>query len=141
MKKQNLKQKNTKSAKPVLSTTGVKLSRAKTRAILFDKYGGKCAYCGVDLEKGWNVDHIKSPIFGGTNDLDNLNPSCRHCNNYKSYNDLESYRRQLYKLLNKKLELLFSSKTKMQVALNMGSIKHTLWDGKFYFERIGSKSR
>jgi len=29
----------------------------------------------------------------------------------------------------------------MQVAMNMGSIKHTLWDGKFHFERVGSGCR
>lgn len=49
----------------------------KIRAIVFDKYNGKCAYCGVDLMKGWNVDHIKPQVFGGTNDLDNLNSSCK----------------------------------------------------------------
>lgn len=117
-------------------STKVKLSRAKIRTILFEKYGGKCAYCGVDLEKGWNVDHIIPKRLGGTDDLENLNPSCRACNNYKSINDLEGYRKQLYKLLNEKPELLFQSKTKMQVAINIGSIKHTQWDGKYYFERI-----
>ena len=44
-------------------------------------------------------------------------------------------------MLNEKLEYLFKSKTKMQVAMNMGSIKHTIWDGKFYFERVGSSCR
>jgi hypothetical protein len=127
--------------KPVLSDAAGKLSKAKIRAIVFDKYGGKCAYCGVDLVKGWHVDHIKPKIFGGTNDLDNLNPSCKDCNNYKCHADLEGYRNQLHKMLNEKLEYLFKSKTKMQVAINMGSIKHTLWDGKFYFERVSSSCR
>jgi 5-methylcytosine-specific restriction endonuclease McrA len=108
----------------------------KIRAIVFHKFGGKCAYFGVDLVKGWNVDHIKPQVFGGTNDLDNLNPSCRACNTYKCHADLEGYRNQLHKMLNEKLEYLFKSKTKMQVAMNIGSIKHTLWDGKFYFERV-----
>ena len=31
-------------AKPVLSAVAVKLSKAKIRAIVFDKCGGKCAY-------------------------------------------------------------------------------------------------
>ena len=30
------------------------------RQMVFNKYGGKCAYCGCDLEKGWHVDHVKS---------------------------------------------------------------------------------
>ena len=124
-------------AKPLLSAAAVKLSKAKIRAIVFDKCNGKCAYCGTDLVKGWNVDHIKPQVFGGTNDLENLNPSCKDCNNYKCHSDLEGYRKQLHKMLNEKLEYLFKSKTKMQVAMNMGSIKHTLWDGKFHFERVG----
>jgi 5-methylcytosine-specific restriction endonuclease McrA len=106
----------------------------KQREIVRNKFAGKCAYCGTDLVKGWNVDHIKPLVMGGTNNLDNLNPSCKDCNNYKCHTDLEGYRSQLYKMLNDKLEYLFKSKTKMQVAINMGSIKHTLWDGKFYFE-------
>lgn len=113
----------------------------KIREIVRNKYSNKCAYCGVDLVKGWNVDHIKPQVFGGTNDLENLNPSCKDCNKYKCHADLEGYRKQLHKMLNEKLEYLFKSKTKMQVAMNMGSIKHTLWDGKFYFERIGSSCR
>jgi len=137
----NLKHYSPNDVKPVLSAAAGKLSKAKIRAIVFDKYGGKCAYCGVDLVKGWNVDHIKPQIFGGTNDLENLNPSCKDCNNYKCHTDLEGYRNQLHKMLNEKLEYLFKSKTKMQVAMNMGSIKHTLWDGKFYFERVGSSCR
>jgi hypothetical protein len=27
----------------------------------------------------------------------------------------------------------------MQVAMNMGSIKHAAWDGMFYFEREGAR--
>ncbi len=30
------------------------------RDIVFNKYGGKCAYCGCELQKGWHVDHIES---------------------------------------------------------------------------------
>lgn len=111
----------------------------RTRQIVFDKCNGHCAYCGADLLKGWNVDHIKPLVFGGTNDLENLNPSCKHCNNYKCHADLDGYRKQLHKMLNEKLEYLFKSKTKMQVAMNMGSITHKEWDGIFYFERINSE--
>ncbi len=28
------------------------------REIVFNKYGGKCAYCGCVLEKGWHVDEL-----------------------------------------------------------------------------------
>lgn len=31
----------------------------KDREIIFNKYGGRCSYCGCDLGKGWHVDHIE----------------------------------------------------------------------------------
>lgn len=33
--------------------------REKLRSTLFDKYNGRCAYCGNPLQKGWHVDEIK----------------------------------------------------------------------------------
>lgn len=111
------------------------------RANVYAKYNGKCAYCGVELKKGWHVDHINPLVYGGNNELSNMNPSCAECNNYKCHTNLEDYRSQLRKMLNEKLEYLFKSKTKMKVAINMGSIKHTVWDGKFYFEKIGTRNQ
>lgn len=29
------------------------------RQKVFDKYGGRCAYCGCELNRRWNVDHIQ----------------------------------------------------------------------------------
>lgn len=31
----------------------------EARQKVFDKCGGKCAYCGCELEKGWHVDHVQ----------------------------------------------------------------------------------
>ncbi len=31
----------------------------KDREIIFNKFGGRCAYCGCELQKGWHVDEIK----------------------------------------------------------------------------------
>jgi len=106
------------------------------RQEVYDRFGGKCAYCGTDLVKGWHIDHIHPKVFGGGNEFKNLNPSCKDCNNYKCHTNLEEYRSQLKRMLNEKIEYLFKSKTKMQVAMNMGSIKHLEWDGKFYFETL-----
>jgi len=114
-----------------------RISNKKVREIVFSKYDGKCAYCGCDLEKGWHIDHIKSLANGGKNDLENFNPSCKSCNSYKSHNNLEEYRRQLNKMLNENIEYLFKSKTKMNVAINMGTVEYKKWDFKFYFEKYG----
>jgi hypothetical protein len=29
------------------------------RQNIFEKYAGKCAYCGCELQKGWHVDHLE----------------------------------------------------------------------------------
>lgn len=33
--------------------------RKAERETVFNKYGGKCAYCGTELQKGWHVDHME----------------------------------------------------------------------------------
>lgn len=41
------------------------------------------------------IDHIMAHMLGGTNAIENLNPSCRHCNNYKATFNLEEFRRMV----------------------------------------------
>ena len=74
--------------------------RTETRKRVYQKYNGKCAYCGCDLEKGWHVDHIKPKVIGGSDSLENFNPSCKHCNTYKGGAGIEEYRTQLKRMLN-----------------------------------------
>lgn len=38
------------------------MSRGKDREIIFNKYEGRCAYCGNELQKGWHVDEIEPYI-------------------------------------------------------------------------------
>jgi hypothetical protein len=33
--------------------------KKEDRQKIFDKYGGRCAYCGCELQKGWHVDEIE----------------------------------------------------------------------------------
>lgn len=33
--------------------------KKRDREIIFNKYGGKCAYCGTLLENGWHVDELE----------------------------------------------------------------------------------
>ena len=79
--------------------------------MVYEKYGGHCAYCGCELAyKDMQVDHLdpyylNNPWdhYGHTvkktedemNELDNLMPSCRMCNFYKSGGTLESFRERL----------------------------------------------
>jgi len=35
------------------------MNAKEKRNLIFNKYGGRCAYCGCELEKGWHVDEIE----------------------------------------------------------------------------------
>ena len=48
------------------------------------KYGNRCAYCGVDCEKIYHIDHKLPLSRGGGNNIDNLALSCPHCNYSKN---------------------------------------------------------
>lgn len=34
------------------------MTKAEKRKVIFDKFGGRCAYCGCELQKGWHVDEV-----------------------------------------------------------------------------------
>lgn len=72
----------------------------KVREQVYQKCNGHCAYCGCELEyKDMQVDHLKSVYwYNGTNDIDNLLPSCRMCNFYKSTFTLDEFRKNLESL-------------------------------------------
>ncbi|MDE9484040.1 HNH endonuclease [Xenorhabdus bovienii] len=87
----------------------------KQRAVIREKFGGRCAYCGHELPAtGWHADHAE-PVerlskfvrdergFGKfiptgemmrpENDtIENMMPSCRSCNIYKHSLDIETFR-------------------------------------------------
>ena len=75
-----------------------KLLREQVR----QKYGGHCAYCGCVLDK-MHIDHM-IPIYDTYRAHEdqvhaeaNLMPSCPQCNNYKNVMDLEWFRKELQK--------------------------------------------
>jgi hypothetical protein len=91
----------------------------REREMLRMKFGGKCAYCGCDLNGKWHADHVE-PVnrklksvrdekrnvsrmvaAGGfwspqNNRPDNLFPSCPACNIDKGANTLEGWREYLH---------------------------------------------
>ena len=68
---------------------------------VYNKTGGKCSYCGIDLPpdvheydeggkavvsiRQWHIDHIHPLSMGGDYSLDNLAPSCKSCNLKKQW--------------------------------------------------------
>ena len=118
---------------------------------VWKKYDCKCAYCGEDLEyKAMQVDHIIPgsnyvsqvlnkvyvPKFlthltvNDLNHFDNLNPTCRQCNFYKSCDNIESFRTHL-KDIHVRIMKPFISRLGAKYAI----ITINEWDGKFYFEQ------
>ena len=115
----------------------------KIRLSLYEKYNHKCAYCGCNLEyKDMQVDHIKS-VYANMDfkqvmteeemySADNLLPTCRQCNFYKSSMDLETFRRRLTTTLMENLQKTFQ----YRLALKYGLITENPKDIVFYFETL-----
>ena len=102
------------------------------RIEIFNKYNGHCAYCGKEIEiKDMQVDHIISKHNGGTDDVENLNPSCRRCNHYKRTSGIETFRRMVSEIPKK----LDRDSYIYKVGEDYGFYKPHIIPIKFYFEK------
>lgn len=116
-----------------------KISKQQREAV-FNKYGGRCAYCGCKLTlKTMQVDHIKAVYTSSlennnveTQDdsFDNLNPSCRQCNFYKGTLNIEQFRNKIKTILYRTFQSTFQAK----LAKKLGMMVVSQFD-KFYFEK------
>lgn len=56
----------------------------ETRRMVYDRAGGCCALCGKHLlPDDFTVDHIVPVVFGGADDVENLQLACFGCNQLK----------------------------------------------------------
>jgi 5-methylcytosine-specific restriction endonuclease McrA len=123
------------------------------RQEVYNKCGGHCAYCGEEITiKEMQVDHIipvsffsdhirsnkRVPKFlshlKGTdvNHIDNLFPSCRVCNKWKSAFDLEFFRSEL----SEQVRRLNDYSSNYRIAKRYGIINEVNIPIVFYFEKI-----
>jgi len=79
-----------------------------TKRDVFDRDNHTCLACGTT--NNLTIDHIKPRIIGGTNDFDNLQTICQHCNLAKGVNVVD-YR-------NNKIESLIKREKKTHSFLN-----------------------
>ena len=121
------------------------------RIKIFEKYGGKCAYCGCDLTKSWHADHIQPIVRDSKWDrkrgkfvnsgtcrnpeneiLENYNPACQSCNIQKNSFTVEQFRENIRKFVNS----LNEYSTQYKFAKRYGLIVETCIPIQFYFEKI-----
>jgi len=114
----------------------------ETRKQVYEKTGGKCAYCGCDLPKGWHVDHVVPVVrIGGdytgkgTDDIENLLPACPSCNIIKSSQPLESFREEIENMYNSINNGTF------KIAERFGIVERQKIKVVFYFEKLGVEVR
>ncbi len=126
------------------------MASKKNRLIIFEKYGGKCAYCGTDLKAGWHVDELlpvkrnsvysyyaKKHIWDGTYqhperlNIANQMPSCPSCNISKHSGSIEDFR----KLISGFMQHLNNVNTQYKIAKRYGLVNETIQPVVFYFEQ------
>lgn len=77
------------------------MHKSKIKSLVYKKFDGHCAYCGDPIDiKSMTIDHIHPSSLGGDDDICNLNPSCKTCNQFKSTLSLEEFRDEVQKQLN-----------------------------------------
>lgn len=120
----------------------------KEREIVYNKYGGRCAFCGYLLEKGWREWNIK-PVetlvdengeMTTINDItENKLPACKSCAATRQYHngrmDIEEFRKEL--MLN--FDFLKTggiSQSAYAKCIRYGLIKETGIAITFYFETV-----
>lgn len=114
------------------------------RVDVYNKCSGHCAYCGKEITiKEMQIDHIK-PLYRndkvetlvvwgverGTDDMDNLNPSCARCNKWKSTFSLEMFREVVQNSINR----LERDTPNFRLAKDYGLLNVTENKVIFYFE-------
>lgn len=115
------------------------------RQEVYNKCDGHCGYCGKEITiKQMQVDHIKPlyrndkvttlEVWGverGTDDFENLMPSCARCNRWKSTFNLEMFRNEI----TLQIERLNKYNNNYRMAKDFGLIQETEMSVVFYFEK------
>lgn len=103
------------------------------RIKVHDKYNKKCAYCGnkISLEE-MKIDHLIPQSKGGTDDLENLMPSCEICNHYKDSHNFNKFKYLVNNIIVKIKKLYI-----IKVAIRYNLIQFKEFSG-FYFETLNN---
>jgi len=109
-----------------------RLSRQERKRV-YDKLGGRCAYCGCKMHiKAMQVDHMKPLANGGRDVESNMYPACRSCNHRKGASSIESFRAQVERFL----MVLERDSVTYKNAVRFGLVIPKPQKIKFYFEKM-----
>lgn len=118
-----------------------KLSKEERQSV-FHKCEGHCAYCGkVIAIQEMQADHVIPMEFYDAykavgkdiDNIDNMLPACRSCNNYKSTLTLEKFRAAIEKWP----AVLERGNVTFRNAVRFGMVILKPHPVQFYFEKIG----
>ena len=122
---------------------------AKERDIVFNRYGGKCAFCGTELDKGWHISPLIPTELVVTNDgslekinneIENKIPSCKACDSSRiqlSYGAKTMTVEQFKKSLLHSFEFI-QGNADYKKAIRFGLITETQQPIVFYFENVNN---
>ena len=115
-----------------------------TRQSVYEKTGGRCAYCGTELTlRAMQADHmipyqfvdaLRTQGFDVNSD-ENIFPACRSCNNYKHSMTVEKMR----KAVEAWPAVLNRDSVTYRNAVRFGMVLPAPQKVQFYFEKIGLK--
>lgn len=111
------------------------------RQTVYDKCAGHCAYCGKEITiKEMQADHVipmefydaYKAIGKDIDTIDNMFPTCRSCNNYKSTLTLEKFRIAIERWPT----VLDRDSVTYRNAVRYGLVKPEPHNIVFYFEKL-----
>ena len=111
-----------------------KLTKAERQEV-YDKCGGHCAYCGCEIAfKEMQVDHVVPIAWNkGADELYNMLPACRSCNNYKSSLSIDEFRACIERFP----EILMRDSATYKNAVRFGLVEPKPHKVEFHFEKLG----
>jgi 5-methylcytosine-specific restriction endonuclease McrA len=100
------------------------LAGYEVREYLLNKWGRKCAYCGVE-NTPLQVEHIQPKAKGGTNRISNLCLACEPCNIKKGTQDIQVFLKKKPDVLKRVLD---RAKRPLKDAAAVNSTRWALFD-------------
>lgn len=113
------------------------------RLDVYNKYGGRCAYCGCELEIGeMQVDHfIAHMSHGGEDTLDNYYPACSICNRIKRDGTIDEFKqgiRHCGEIHRKRKKPIMADSDKIAIKYDLTKEDHEI---TFFYEKYESEPK